>query len=599
MTACFGIISVVNFVAVVVSAALWYGTTDSLMTKKNCWILAALVLASACDSGPQVPDAVDTTDVTATPPPTAGVDALQPEVLDDEQVPPVVPLAPENLRATRYSANAGEVFWDAPSDATSDTHYVVSLDSVELSTVDERSLFIQSLREGVAHTATVQAVDAEGNRSTVAQIAFNDQNDISPSVYEFELRIDNEQAVLDEGNKDGTTVVITVVPEGREQVELVVQPQDGSDGRGISIALGRDSLDWQEPNTSVTFTMDIGMRPLLPQTRRFNVVARSGEEEVQTAEIVLDITPTSAADVYLLIGQSNMVGSSKAGAKDISPGGADERNDRIWQLNVSPNSSSIFAGADDFANASNNSIEPRFMEAEDPLHDPRNPVVPFKGGTAIGPGLSFAKAALSATTRRIYLVPAAWGASGFCNGIRDPLAWNAGPSDNSALGGSALLERALTRLRATLQDTGGILRGILWHQGGADSNNRACADSYAQNLQLMVERIRREAAQDPRGESARGSLAPIPFIVATQSRGRDERGDYSRWSDTKQKVDAVHRTVSTVVPFSDWVNNDDLVPPAYPCGSSSCVHFGAEASRETGRRFFDALKRVWERSASD
>ncbi len=560
-------------------------------------MLAALLFTSACDSGPQMlTDIVDASESAPSVLPTVvSSEGWQPSPLNDGQVPAVIPQPPQNLTASRYAATSGEVFWDAPADATTDTRYVVALDGVLIATIAERSIFIQSMREGVAHAVTVLAVDKQANRSPAAEIVFNEQIDIPPPVYEFELGLDVTQAVLDEGNKDGTTIVISIAPEGKEQVMLLVQPQESDDERGLSVSLGSTVLDSQNPSTSVIFKMAIGMRPLMPQSRRFNVIASSGEE-VRTAEITLDINPVSAADVYLLIGQSNMVGSSKAGAKDVSPGGADERDSRIWQLNVSPNSSTIFADAEDFINVTNNAIEPRFIEAEDPLHDPRNPVVQFKGGTSIGPGLSFAKAALAHTTERIYLVPAAWGASGFCNGIREPLAWNAGSTDNTALGGSALLERALTRLQITLQDTGGVLRGILWHQGGADSNNQACADSYAENLQLMVERIRKEAAQDPRGESARGALARVPFIVATQSRGRDSRGDYSRWSDTKQQVDAVHRTIANLVPFSDWVNNDDLVPPAYPCGSSSCVHFGAEASRETGRRYFDALMRIWQSS---
>ena len=272
-----------------------------------------------------------------------------------------------------------------------------------------------------------------------------------------------------------------------------------------------------------------------------------------------------------------------------------QRNGRIWQLNVAPNNNGIFSGFEDFVNESINAIEPQFIEAEDPLHDPRNPVVEYKGGTTVGLGLSFAKAALADTTQRIYLVPAAWGASGFCNVAGELLAWNAGSSSNSALGGSGLLERALTRLTMTMRDTGGVLRGILWHQGGADSNNQACADAYEQNLQLMVERIRRDALQDVRGPDARGSQASIPFIVATQSKGNDDRGDYSLWPSTKSKVDAVHRNIAAILPYADWVNNDDLVPPSYPCGSSSCVHFGATANRETGRRFYEALTRIWNR----
>ena len=79
----------------------------------------------------------------------------------------------------------------------------------------------------------------------------------------------------------------------------------------------------------------------------------------------------------------------------------------------------------------------------------------------------------------------------------------------------------------TLRETGGVLRGILWHQGGADSNDGACATRYAENLAQLVRRLRSEARVDARGPSARGGDAPVPFVVATQSRGDDERGRFS------------------------------------------------------------------------
>lgn len=502
--------------------------------------------------------------------------------------------APVNLSSFRYSGTAGELFWDAPAGARSATRYRIERDGNVLGTVTDLSYFSDTLTPASTHVMSVYVVNGLGQRSESATVTFNEQIDVPPPVYEFELALDRSRATLEEGSDSGVTLIMNVAPQGNEPIELSIAGQRPDDSNSIVVTLGSQTLKRDDLQTSVTFHMSVSMRPILPQERRFTLLASSGDQ-VRTAEIILDVTPTSKPDVYLLIGQSNMVGSSKSGAKHVYEGGEDQRNDRIWQLNVTPNNKHIFSDSDDFVNDAINAIEPRFIEAEDPLHDPRNPVVEYKGGTTVGLGLSFAKSALSDTTRRIYLVPAAWGASGFCRVTGELLAWNAGSSGNSALGGTGLLERALTRLRMTMRDTGGVLRGILWHQGGADSNQQACADSYAQNLKKMVERLRQDAPQDARGPEARGSQAPIPFVVATQSRGADARGDYSMWSAKKSQVDAVHRNISRILPYADWVNNDDLVPPSYPCGSSSCVHFGATANREVGRRYYDALTRIWNR----
>ena len=234
-----------------------------------------------------------------------------------------------------------------------------------------------------------------------------------------------------------------------------------------------------------------------------------------------------------------------------------------------------------------------FTPAEDPLHEPFYQEVDGKGATFVGLGLTFAKQALRTTTSDIYLVPAAWSATGFCANFNGERSWNAQPTDESFLGGTLLTERALTRLNMTLREKGGILRGILWHQGGADSNNPDCAASHADNLVKLVERLRTDARRDRRGPMARGAEADIPFIVATQSRGDDERGNFSTFSPSKQIVDAVHRNVRDIMQYSGVVNNDDLVPPGYPCGQSSCVHFGATALREQGHRFYEVLKGIW------
>jgi|GEM_PF-2928925 len=477
---------------------------------------------AADESVPQDTDATVSTEDLVTDNP----ETVRPPSEDDPVI--VRPDAPGDLLAMRYSATAGELFWSAAPNSGARTRYSVEQDGEILSTVTSTNFYTETLVPGVAHEMAVYTLDENGVGSAPTVIKFNSKIDIQPPKYPFDLNLDRLRGTLQEGSSDGARFEISVAPDGREQVSLSVTPSQAADAKGVIVQLGKASLDRDDPATSVIFRLPIGMQPIFPHTRTFKILATSGDE-VRSADIVLDVEPTAAPDVYLLIGQSNMVGSSEAGAKDVSPGGSDERNERIRQLNVTPNTGVIFG------------------EKED------------------------------------------------CQAIKDELAWNASRTNNAALAGTSLLERALTRLRMTLSATDGVFRAILWHQGGADSNDQACADSYADNLKRMVERLRREAAQDSRGASARGSNAPIPFIVATQSKGKDNRGDFSDWSSTKRQVDAVHRGVSGLLPFADWVNNDDLVPPAYPCGSGSCVHFGAAANREVGRRYYDALKRIWSR----
>ena len=334
------------------------------------------------------------------------------------------------------------------------------------------------------------------------------------------------------------------------------------------------------------------MAPLLPHVREFVLRADDGRFAVETP-IVIDVEPTDADDVYLLIGQSNMVGFSERGAKRAGAGEPDEPHPRVKQLNVRSNSRLLAEDDPEEFVQERERDHSRFTRAEDPLHRPRRREDEPKGGDAsIGPGLSFGKAMLAHTTRDVYLVPGAWSATGFCANALGELGWNAEPRAEPWLGGSLLLERALDRLDRTLRETNGVLRGILWHQGRADANNRRCAETYAENLVKMLERLRGEARVDRRGPAARGPRAQIPFVVATMSKGYDERGDYRRTTELGRHVDDTHRNIAALVPYADFVNTDDLVPPAHPCGRSSCVHFGATAMREQGERFAEAIRRI-------
>jgi len=409
----------------------------------------------------------------------------------------------------------------------------------------------------------------------------------------FELRLDATRFELIEANENGITVPINIsrIDNHIRTVRITVAGETEQDSRRLDVQLEREELFNEETHTSWRAELGVSVGPIQFHERRFTVTADDGRMQF-TQTFTVDVRPISAPDVYLLIGQSNMEGSSELGARDTSPGGLDELNPRIRQLNVRQNNRDLFNESRLFTDAGFNALEPRYITAEDPLHEPRFSFRDDKDGTFIGLGLSFAKAALPNTTTDIILVPAAWSARGFCGNDDPDLSWNAVETDEQALGGTLLADRALTRLNTALQDTGGILRGILWHQGEADSNNTVCAERYESNVISLANRIKREAFEDARGQGARGDNAPVPFILGTMTRGNDERGDFSQYSDTKQRVDNAHRNLPNILPLSDIATADDLVPPAFPCGQSSCVHFGAAAYRELGVRYYQALNRV-------
>ncbi len=526
------------------------------------------------------------------------------------------PSLPASLRSVRYSSTAGEIIWTAATDDTVVVGYRVFRDDEFLGVKDARSLYEPNLEPAQSYTYTVSAIDRQGNEGAPLVVELSgtrgEKRDARvPGTVEPppipdpvpDPGVDNDGLILYsqlgrvtllEGDSAGLSIGLSVQRKRsvKRAVTLSLKARTERDMRQLRHTFSTITLGANESGSVLTLHLDVGVAPLIFHERHYEIIADDGVSRTSTP-LIVDVTPTKAPDVYLLIGQSNMEGYSEKGSRQRFPGGLDARNSRIRQLNVQPNSPSIFTHDALFTDELANTFDPLFVVAEDPLHEPRYPGVGGKGATFVGLGLSFAKQALRHTNATVYLVPAAWGATGFCANNNGNLAWNAKQTPDSFLGGTLLADRALTRLNLTLRETGGVLRAILWHQGGADSNNPDCARTYEQNLSALVRRIRREARVDKRGADARGNDSLIPFIVATQSKGDDERAPFSRFSATKRQVDAAHRNIASYVQYADFVNNDDLVPPQYPCGQVSCVHFGAAALREQGRRFYVALTRIW------
>jgi len=400
---------------------------------------------------------------------------------------------------------------------------------------------------------------------------------------------------LTEGDAAGLTLNVSInrTPGFSDPVTLAITGDAPSDIRLITETFSQPVLQTNTEDTStLVLRLDIDDRPIMPHNRRFRIIASNGLQQA-TQALSIDIAPTSAPDIYLLAGQSNMVGFSGDGTRQDGPGGFDESVERIKQLNVSKNDRDLFLSSGDFISSNKNVIAPDIVLAKDPLHIPLD----ASNGSGkelnyIGLGLSFAKRALQDTTVDVVLVPAAWSGSSFCdNGANAPRGnWNALPSANPELGNTWLFDRAVTRTNLAIEKTGGILRGILWHQGESDANDD-CAPIYNDNMGLMVQQFRMQIAPDLRGEQARQADSNIPFVLGTMSQGNDARDTgIFPYSLVKQNIDQAHREFPALQSHVALSNHDDLTPEnGFACGNDSCIHFGPAALREMGSRYYDAL----------
>ncbi len=423
----------------------------------------------------------------------------------------------------------------------------------------------------------------------------------------FRLRSNNNGFNLTEGESITIPVSIDRVNGHEETVNLSLEQQQ--DGLMISV-LDRTSLEPGQTQTTLTASFLHGRQRTTEQQRSVTINANDGQASSQVT-VLLNIRPTSLPDIYLLVGQSNMVGFSEDDAKDNEPGGLDEPNPLIEQLNVTANDYTNFDAVEKFRSVEAQVAFPDFVIAEDPLHASGNPSLPEKESEGrVGMGLTFAKRALvNDGTHRIVLVPAAWSSTGFCDTgeflslfdeapeyVEDgELGWNAFEQTNPVFGGTTLFDRAVLRANIAIQRKNGILRGILWHQGESDGDNAACAAAYVDNFATLASELRTRIIPDARGEVARGATSDVPFIAGTMSKGADFRGDFSFRSDSKQMVDNAHRNIGAqgLIPYYGFANLDDITPAnGFPCGEGSCVHYGSEAYREIGNRYFQTLQSV-------
>jgi hypothetical protein len=235
-------------------------------------------------------------------------------------------------------------------------------------------------------------------------------------------------------------------------------------------------------------------------------------------------------ELFLLIGQSNMAGRGVLEMQDVEP------------------PSNVYALKQDLS----------WKPAVDPLHFDKPEIV------GVGLGRSFAKRlARERPGVAIGLIPAAFG----------------GTSLDEWASGGKLFKDAVERTRAAMKS--GRLRGILWHQGEADSGKSQLASSYLQRFAGFAATLRKEL-----------NAGNVPIIVGAIGEFLPERkGNPQPFS---QIVNAQLASVASAVPLSAFVSAAGLKH------KGDEVHFDSASLREFGRRYaaaFLSLDSSWDRPA--
>ena len=219
-------------------------------------------------------------------------------------------------------------------------------------------------------------------------------------------------------------------------------------------------------------------------------------------------------DLFLLIGQSNMAGRGVVEPRD--------------QVSI-PN---VYTFNKDKA----------WAPAIDPLHFDK----PNLPGVGIGRSFaSFLIAQKAATS--IGLIPAAFGGSALEE-------WTPG---------SPHYANAVARAKAALAGAGkgARLRGILWHQGEADSKLEARATTYRTRFAAMIEQLRKDL-----------NAEEVPVIVG-------QLGEFFATDSYAKTVNEQLATIPLTVHLSGFVSSQGLKH------KGDDVHFDAPALRELGRRY--------------
>lgn len=218
--------------------------------------------------------------------------------------------------------------------------------------------------------------------------------------------------------------------------------------------------------------------------------------------------------LYLLIGQSNMAGRGII---------TDEYRD-ISQSNVQ------------MLNKEN-----KWVTASHPLHFDK----PARAG--VGPGLAFGlEMAKADPSVRIGLIPCAVGGTAIES-------WVPGAMDRVTR--TYPYDDAIARLRIAMKS--GVIKGIIWHQGEANSKPERSA-GYLEKLGALIGRLRQTA-----GDSN------LPFVA----------GELGRYRDNYQLINDQLRQLPGKVKNTALASSEGLIH------KGDNTHFDAASATELGKRF--------------
>ena len=221
-------------------------------------------------------------------------------------------------------------------------------------------------------------------------------------------------------------------------------------------------------------------------------------------------------DLYLLVGQSNMAGRGLIDSVNSHTGHPD-----LWMLSK--------AG--------------EWIPAKHPLHFDKPNLV------GVGPGLAFGLEMLAINHRPIGLIPCAIGGTSINS-------WQPGGHDSATK--TYPFDAAMERLQKGLET--GELKGIIWHQGEADSPTEKRKD-YLEKLAVLIDRWRK-LVQNPK----------LPFVA----------GEIGHFNEVHNAFNHYIQQLPELVKTTAVVSADQLKD------KGDHLHFDAASANELGKRY--ALK---------